>query len=326
VRVEAHDKAKRLARLIVSEIGLYNPWWNPKGRRGRFVVSRSAGSRAEALEHLIWEIEQGRQYYNERVPSDVRASGDYYQEAVVSTLAGGDPKTLEQVDRAVKKSRRAGWRTTATCPATTSLFHTDEPVDLETRYCLGIAYRDMGLLEEAITEFELAAVDDTLLFAAASMLGLCHLDQGEPKKAVEWLERGLHVPGRAKEEYHALRYDLARALEASGELESALALFSELCEHEGRPAEPHVPRREAESVAGRQQGYWQALLPDWIRKVEEAFQRLEEVLAVSERKEILDTLQRSREVLGGNRRDDFRVCVLRLQRAQRLLEAASRRR
>jgi tetratricopeptide (TPR) repeat protein len=323
--VETHDKAKRLARLIVSEIGLYNPWWNPKGRKGRFVVPRSAGSRAEALEHLIWEIEQGRHYYSERVPSDVRASSDYYQEAVVSILAGGDPKTLERVDRAVKKSRRAGWRTTATCPATTSLFHTDEPVDLETRYNLGIAYRDMGFLEEAITEFELAAEDETLLFAAASMLGLCHLDQGEPEKAVEWLERGLQVPGRAREEYHAMCHDLAHALEASGELERTLALFRELYENEGGSAEPHVPRRAAEGGLADKQGNWQALLPDWIRKVEEAFQRQEDVLAASERKEILDTLERSKRALAGSQRDDFRVCVLRLQRAQRMLEGASRR-
>ena len=323
--METHDKAKRLARLIVSEIGLYNPWWNPRGRKGRFVVSRSAGRRAEALEHLIWEIEHGRQYYEGRVPPDVRASADYYQEAVVSILAGGDPKTLEQVHQAVEKSRRAGLHATTVRPATTSLFDTDAPVDLEMRYNLGLAYRDMGLIEEAIAQFELAAADETLLFAAASTLGLCHLDQGRPKKAVEWLERALHVPGRADEEYFALRHDLAHALEASGEMEGALALFRELRQHEGRPTEPHVPDRMAESVAGRQ-GRWQALLPDWIRNVEEAFQTLEEVLAAWERKEILNTLQRSKEVLAGNRPDDFRVCVLRLQRAHRLLEAATRRR
>jgi tetratricopeptide (TPR) repeat protein len=100
--------------------------------------------------------------------------------------------------------------------------------DYDTRYNLGIAYKEMGLVDEAIAEFQLAAKDETRLLECASMLGICFLDKGMPKLAVKWFEKGLKVPGRSDEEYQGLRYDLAVAHEASGETDKALSLFTDL--------------------------------------------------------------------------------------------------
>ena len=100
--------------------------------------------------------------------------------------------------------------------------------DYETRYNLGIAYKEMGLVDEAIAEFQLAAKDEARLLECASMLGICFLEKGMPKLAVKWFEKGLSAPGRNEEEYQGLRYDLASALEQAGETERALALFTEL--------------------------------------------------------------------------------------------------
>ncbi len=100
--------------------------------------------------------------------------------------------------------------------------------DYETRYNLGIAYKEMGLVDEAIAEFQLAAKDEARLLECASMLGICFLEKGMPKLAVKWFEKGLQAPGRTEEEYQGLRYDLASALEQAGETERALALFTEL--------------------------------------------------------------------------------------------------
>jgi tetratricopeptide (TPR) repeat protein len=100
--------------------------------------------------------------------------------------------------------------------------------DYETRYNLGIAYKEMGLVDEAIAEFQLAAKDDARLLECASMLGICFLEKGMPKLAVKWFEKGLQAPGRSEDEYQALRYDLANALEQGGESDRALAIFSEL--------------------------------------------------------------------------------------------------
>jgi len=100
--------------------------------------------------------------------------------------------------------------------------------DYETRYNLGIAYKEMGLVDEAIAEFQLAAKDEARLLECASMLGICFLEKGMPKLAVKWFEKGLQAPGRNDEEYQALRYDLASALEQAGELDRARELFTEL--------------------------------------------------------------------------------------------------
>lgn len=100
--------------------------------------------------------------------------------------------------------------------------------DYDTRYNLGIAYKEMGLVDEAIAEFQLAAKDDSRLLECSSMLGICFLEKGMPKLAIKWFEKGLKAPGRSDEEYQGLRYDLAIAYEADGDADKALLLFSEL--------------------------------------------------------------------------------------------------
>ncbi len=100
--------------------------------------------------------------------------------------------------------------------------------DYDTRYNLGIAYKEMGLIDEAIAEFQLAAKDEARLLECASMLGICFLEKGMPKLALKWFERGLKAPGRTEDEYAALRYDLATAHEAAGDVDRALALFTDL--------------------------------------------------------------------------------------------------
>ena len=100
--------------------------------------------------------------------------------------------------------------------------------DYDTRYNLGIAYKEMGLIDEAIAEFQLAAKDENRMLECSSMLGICFMEKGMPKLAVKWFDKGLKAPGRSEEEYSALRYDLATAHEAAGEAEAALTLFTDL--------------------------------------------------------------------------------------------------
>jgi tetratricopeptide (TPR) repeat protein len=100
--------------------------------------------------------------------------------------------------------------------------------DYETRYNLGIAYKEMGLVDEAIAEFQLAAKDEARLLECTSMLGMCFVEKGMPKLAVKWFEKGLAAPGRSEDEYKGIRYDLGDAFEQSGELPQALAAFEEV--------------------------------------------------------------------------------------------------
>ena len=109
-----------------------------------------------------------------------------------------------------------------------------EDEDLETHYNLGIAYREMGLLDEAIGEFQKVAkaVQKGKPFPysmnCATLLALSFMDKGEPKIASLWYQRALDIPGLDQEAVMALRYDLALALDLAGEADAALDSFRQV--------------------------------------------------------------------------------------------------
>jgi hypothetical protein len=80
---KAHDDARRFARLVVSEIKLYNEAKVSEGRRTRDIYER-----------LKEDIERGRQMYNDRVGTAVRERTDYFQDELVRILGGGDAAAL----------------------------------------------------------------------------------------------------------------------------------------------------------------------------------------------------------------------------------------
>ncbi len=100
--------------------------------------------------------------------------------------------------------------------------------DYEARFDLGLAYREMGLIDEAIAELQLAAADEARLVECARMLAECFVEKEMPARAVKWLERGLAAPGLPAPKRRNLQYDLASACEACGEASRALAIYSEL--------------------------------------------------------------------------------------------------
>ncbi|MEA2601838.1 MAG: hypothetical protein QOF89_2830 [Acidobacteriota bacterium] len=102
------------------------------------------------------------------------------------------------------------------------------PTDYDTHFNLGIAYREMGLLDEAIGEFQIAAKDSSHLVLCCSMLGLCFLDKGLPELAVRWYRRGLDIPGINEEDTLGLLYDLGCAYLAVDDKESAYKAFVDL--------------------------------------------------------------------------------------------------
>jgi hypothetical protein len=80
---KAHEDAKRFARLVVSEIKLYNEAKVSEGRRQK-----------DLYERLKEDIERGRQMYAERVPGAVRDATNYFYDELVRILAGGDAGAL----------------------------------------------------------------------------------------------------------------------------------------------------------------------------------------------------------------------------------------
>jgi hypothetical protein len=79
---KAHNDARRFARLLVSEIKLYNEQKVAEGRRGGDLYDR-----------LKEDIDRSRQMYEKRVTPNVAARFDYFYDELVSTLAEGDPQS-----------------------------------------------------------------------------------------------------------------------------------------------------------------------------------------------------------------------------------------
>ena len=77
------EEAKRLARLLITEIKLYNEEEVEEGRQSLDLTRR-----------LGEEIERSRQIYDNRIEESIRSEADYFQEELVNILAGGDAEAL----------------------------------------------------------------------------------------------------------------------------------------------------------------------------------------------------------------------------------------
>jgi tetratricopeptide (TPR) repeat protein len=102
------------------------------------------------------------------------------------------------------------------------------PEDFETHYNLGIAYKEMGLTDEAIGEFQLAAKDPLHAVECCAMLGLCFLEKGLPQLAVKWYRKGLETIGIKEEDRLGIQYALAGVQEQIGDREGAYRTYLDI--------------------------------------------------------------------------------------------------
>jgi hypothetical protein len=106
--------------------------------------------------------------------------------------------------------------------------------DPETHYNLGIAFREMGLLDEAIGELQKACQSFDRghpfpqIMQTYTWLAQCFLEKGVPEAAVRWYERALKVNGIDGETRVALHYELAAAYESAGDKPAALHHFMDV--------------------------------------------------------------------------------------------------
>jgi len=77
------EEARRFARLLVSEIKLYNEEQVERGRETKDLYHR-----------LEEDINRSREMFEKRISPEVRASQDYFQDELVRILADGDPDAL----------------------------------------------------------------------------------------------------------------------------------------------------------------------------------------------------------------------------------------
>ena len=106
--------------------------------------------------------------------------------------------------------------------------------DYDTHYQMGIAYQEMGLLEEAIREYQDAIAlvrpnDGTRrFFQCANLLGHCFIQNSMANLALTWYQRALETVDLNDDEKQGIWYELAHAYEAEGDVENAGRYFEQV--------------------------------------------------------------------------------------------------
>lgn len=217
-------------------------------REGAFeLVLDSSPSDVDGLD--VGEIEVLSGFDSEAGPQDAKPAEEPFPELEAAgpsrdsgaVAAESVPAEVSAVSPAGADGNSAGEEPPANAMFA-DLFHdADEPSnrqvvreDYETHFSLGIAYREMGLLDEAIQEFQssVKALDSVVspkeMIQCCGMLCTCFLEKGMPRSAIRWCQAGLSVADISSHESTALRYDMGVAHSAAGDSDRALECFGEV--------------------------------------------------------------------------------------------------
>ena len=120
-----------------------------------------------------------------------------------------------------------------------SVFNTGETADatedvFELHYQTGVAYKEMGLIDDSIREFQDAVKavsneDGTKrYFLCSTLLAHSFMEKGMPGIAVMWYKRCFGAKDLTEDEINGLNYELANAYEKSGDKANAMKCFEEI--------------------------------------------------------------------------------------------------
>ena len=97
--------------------------------------------------------------------------------------------------------------------------------DVQAHHDLGTAYKEMGLLDEAIGEFQAALRASANHLPTYELLGQTFLESGQSEAAVKSLERAVQINTGVEDDLLGIYYYLARAHEDLGNSPSALEFY-----------------------------------------------------------------------------------------------------
>jgi len=97
--------------------------------------------------------------------------------------------------------------------------------DPNAHYDLGIAYLEMGLIDDAYQEFELASRSEEKFVDALQMMAECHKRKGEYELAIQPLEKALTAPSLTEEALLNIHYELGLLYGDLNQFKKALEHF-----------------------------------------------------------------------------------------------------
>ena len=177
--------------------------------------------RAQGMLDRIAQIEAGEDEdeAQESEPSSGSASADQSFDLAAELLddldeldlpsSGGDEDFQYSVDEVFSEFKRGIEKTVSAD-------------DAETHYDLGIAYREMGLIEDAIHEFEMSAPNSDKQADSLYMIGICHQELGRPQEAVTRFREALKNNNIKPNQKMAILFELGTAYQQLDNVEKAL--------------------------------------------------------------------------------------------------------
>jgi tetratricopeptide (TPR) repeat protein len=109
-----------------------------------------------------------------------------------------------------------------------------ESEDQGSHYDLGLAYREMGLLDAAVAQLHDALALGESALASLEVLGECYLDLGDHRKAIAVLQRAMDLDSAGEMDLLGVRYLQGRCEEAIGEIEAARESYTSVIAIEPR--------------------------------------------------------------------------------------------
>jgi tetratricopeptide (TPR) repeat protein len=129
--------------------------------------------------------------------------------------------------------------------------------DFETHYDLGIAYKEMGLLDDAINEFRIVMKDPAREVQCHLMIGLCFLEKGMQTDAIGQFKKGLYVEGITEREALSMYFELGQAYERLNDPREALYYYEKVMKRD-----PHFRDVEKRVAAVRGGGAVAQAIPE----------------------------------------------------------------
>jgi len=182
------------------------------------LLRREAKSQAVTLYKRVLSIEPENAVAKEKLAAYEEPAHEEYIDlgAILKAeveAGGGATSSLQNIRELLSEFRK-------------EVFESIGEGDYHSHYDLGVAYKGMGLYNEAIEEFHIAAKDRKLTLKAFEMIGACLVEKEKLDDAITIMEAGLRIPNHQPVEYFGLHYLLAQAHESKGDLNRALQYYA----------------------------------------------------------------------------------------------------
>ena len=211
------------ARALYEAILKHSPGHREASRRLGFPIAEELGRKLGGVEgeRALDGIDQADREDADQprlVPHSV--NGDRDDEIVMSSAV--DTFIVEEASFPDQEVLAAGERDFPS-PISSELEE-----ELEAQYELALAYKEMGLLDEAIETFEQALRGPSRFLDSCTMIAMCYKDRRLNKAAIEWLERARRHPRCEGALALSVKLALAQLYEAEGQVEKAAQLYGGL--------------------------------------------------------------------------------------------------